>query len=304
MVFEGFDGLSSEQRCPSCSCTRPTCVMSPGVLAWEDFACTPVEGAEPRVIPYLPPAGWDGACISMPTIPKERIEWVEFLSTTVTPCQPVTGSMPVLAETRWATHARACSPHTQDGSSEQGSQREQGAEGAEPRSLREPAPQGPEQPAQSGQGARYEQGMPGAKQDPLGVDPAAAGFTACVWREGEQPACPEAYPERKLFYQGVDSSLDCAPCACGDPVGSNCVAYVAAFPKPNCQLPEDDTGCAVDLDHSPCSSWWRHLALGSLRGDWREREPGTCPASGGEPVGRAAAVDPITFCCARSEVGP
>ena len=123
------------------------------------------------------------------------------------------------------------------------------------------------------------------------------GFTRCVMRRGQGGACPSGFPDQRVFYGGVESSLGCTPCTCGPPEGSVCEVYL-----------EHDFG-------TPCSgiggawpsglngSCWVYLngppskPLASLTATPLDSYAGTCAPHGGEPEGEAIPADPTTFCC-------
>ncbi|AKT40642.1 hypothetical protein [Chondromyces crocatus] len=108
VVFEGVDGLSAKQECPSCSCGPAACKLPAGMVVWNEFMCNAHDVPDPEFIPYLAPDPWDGSCVTRETIPKDTFRSLQFLSTTLSPCSPITGPEPVVAEPVWETQARAC----------------------------------------------------------------------------------------------------------------------------------------------------------------------------------------------------
>ncbi|WP_044237749.1 hypothetical protein [Chondromyces apiculatus] len=140
---------------------------------------------------------------------------------------------------------------------------------------------------------------PGTSGRPGRGMPVPEGFEKCVSRpEAEAPECPAAYPERRAFFTGTEGALGCAPCACGEPLGANCRARIYWHSEPECA----DQGMLMTtgLDHEPCLGWsgpsW--VDFTSLRGTWKNNEPGICTATGGQPTGELSGRDPMTFCCA------
>lgn len=105
--FEGFDGLSVTQSCPSCSCSAPACRPSAGVLAWDAPWC----GEDPSAptMTWRTPEEWDGSCIHAdPIIPSEVATSTIILATRRAPCAPIIGPEPRVAEASWSSRARAC----------------------------------------------------------------------------------------------------------------------------------------------------------------------------------------------------
>ncbi|WP_156338707.1 hypothetical protein [Chondromyces crocatus] len=109
VVFEGIDGLSAKQSCPSCACGPAECKLPAGIVVWDEFMCNAHDVPDPKFTPFLAPDPWDGSCVTHPTIPAGTYSSVQYLSTTLAPCTPRTGPEPIVAEPVWATHARACS---------------------------------------------------------------------------------------------------------------------------------------------------------------------------------------------------
>ncbi|AKT41101.1 uncharacterized protein CMC5_052600 [Chondromyces crocatus] len=108
VVYEGIDGLSAEQRCPSCACGPAACKLPAGLVVWDEFMCNAHDVPDPTFTTFPAPDPWDGSCVTHPTIPAGSFRSIRFLSTTLSPCTPVTGPEPMVAEPVWATHARAC----------------------------------------------------------------------------------------------------------------------------------------------------------------------------------------------------
>ena len=107
VVFEGGDGLSTRQQCPSCACTAPECVLPPGLLVWNVKFCD--ENAPGAMAILLgPPEGWDGSCYEFPPQPETLYRSWERAGTSLTPCEVITGPEPMVAEIVWSAHARAC----------------------------------------------------------------------------------------------------------------------------------------------------------------------------------------------------
>jgi hypothetical protein len=143
------------------------------------------------------------------------------------------------------------------------------------------------------------------------VDSTVAPFSRCVYQEGESAACPAGYPERRVFYSGMTSTVSCSPCTCGLPEGSACWTWM------------------TEHHHEPCSSKFQSARWVGLEGAcdlWLggpgidingisaklhtnqpnepgQTHPGTCKPSGGEPMGEAVPDGATIFCC-ESEAEP
>ena len=127
--------------------------------------------------------------------------------------------------------------------------------------------------------------------------PAAPGFIRCVMRQGQGGACPSRFPEQRVFYRGVESSLGCTPCTCGPPEGSVCLILLEYSYGTPCS--DWNGGGAVGLNGS-CVVHLNGPApdpLASLTATPLDSYAGTCAPHGGEPEGEAIPTDPTTFCC-------
>jgi len=128
------------------------------------------------------------------------------------------------------------------------------------------------------------------------AEPPPEGFAQCIYRDGDQE-CPLDYPEKRLFFDKGTDTRSCSPCSCGDPTGSVCSADVTMYQDTNCTVEAQDatvtstTPECVDLLVPP------DVALLGKMVENITYAPGSCPPSGGEPVGSADLVGPSTFCC-------
>lgn len=244
--FEGFDGLSVTQSCPSCSCSAPACRPSAGAMGSEEPWCPDDPNAISMI--WLTPDGWDGSCIHAdPIIPWEYTASAWMLAPGRLPCAPITGPEPTVAETSWSSRARAC------------------------QIRKERAP----------------------------IERPPRGFGRCVVRGGEVPACPAPYPERRLFFGGVDGDLGCTPCSCGEPTQGGCSYSTSLHNAPGCTWESGwygatgtISGCGTGPQPNPA------LSIVSMKSTFVEEvEPGSCEPAGGAPAGGAWPVEPTTFCC-------
>lgn len=109
VIYEGHDGLSATQSCPSCSCGDPACLFPEGVYLSELLVCPPFESPENALV-FASPEGWDGSCVSPGNFPPAQATTIKFLPTRVRGCAPSAGPEPAATSISWATLARACSP--------------------------------------------------------------------------------------------------------------------------------------------------------------------------------------------------
>jgi hypothetical protein len=133
----------------------------------------------------------------------------------------------------------------------------------------------------------------------------APGFALCIRASGDVP-CPVApvaaedgersFSQRHTFFDGAEDSRACSDCACGAPVGGVCTGTVALYEDATCAVPLDTVAVAstgpVCLDVQPPGT-----PLGSAQVSALAYQPGTCSASGGDPVGVLTPTGPTTFCC-------
>lgn len=127
-------------------------------------------------------------------------------------------------------------------------------------------------------------------------EPPPEGFSQCLFKEGDQGECPFGYPERRVFYEGIDTSAaGCTACACSPPEGGACLASMVAYEDALC-LDAFTTGSPY-LDAPDCTNAMPGYDLRGMSASWMVNEPGTCTASGGEPFGEAKPAIPATFCC-------
>jgi hypothetical protein len=117
----------------------------------------------------------------------------------------------------------------------------------------------------------------------------------CVGKatDGED-ACPEEYPEERVFYRDLDDTRACTPCACGPAEGGECAALVSTY---------EDIGCRslagselVTLAGPKCVAG-PSMRVGSMEALWIEEEPGACAPSGGVATGEVEPTGEAVFCC-------
>lgn len=111
----------------------------------------------------------------------------------------------------------------------------------------------------------------------------------CVFRSGDH-GCPGGFADKHLFTDTVKDTRDCSACTCGAPAAS-CDVTTRIYPDGTCGgTPTDvpDDGSCVAVSGSPASL------------DVQISKSGSCPASGGAPIGSiSAGTVQTTVCCAQ-----
>lgn len=127
-------------------------------------------------------------------------------------------------------------------------------------------------------------------------EPPPPGFSQCLFNQEEQTACPRGYPERRVFYTGIDtSSVGCTECQCSPPEGGICQATVRGYDDAACSI--EVGSAAVGLNGPQCVDTMSSFDIQSMSATWIVNQPGACTPSGGEPFGEAKPAYPGTFCC-------
>jgi hypothetical protein len=202
------------------------------------------------------PAGWDGGCLSPGIIPFNTANSVELAEPTVSACMP--GTSPVAAKIQpptWGTYVLTC------------------------------------------------QGTSFGRCDSRGSNCAPtpdAQFHLCVERTGlyAQPqtdACPADYPERHLLYSSFEDQRSCTPCACDEPTGSECLAWVSTYSDDSCTMPIGSNTLSTEGPYCMTNASGKDLV--SMSASWLQNEPGTCKPTGGDLVGEIVLTQPVLFCC-------
>jgi hypothetical protein len=135
--------------------------------------------------------------------------------------------------------------------------------------------------------------------------PSGAGFTVCLQRNAEgndDVPCPGEYPNKHVYYQGLDYRASCTPCECTSPIGSICTAEVTAYTSDSCTSDSAFVTATVTPAPGPppCYNVQANTALRGLTERWLTNEPGKCDVIPSVPNGT---VEPQRstarqFCCA------
>jgi hypothetical protein len=257
-VYVGHAGLAASFECPRCECTQPVCEFPAGVTASNTAMC---QG--PGFTSFDAPAGWGGACTAAPAvIPTDALRSVSLEPVTERACEPV---LPDVAHdvdpVGWGVLARACRGEA----------------------------------------------IPTACNDPgltclPSADPPPPGFRQCIMYvvpdDGTGVQCPMDYPDLHVFYDALEDTRTCTECTCTETVPSNCAAWVSMFQDDACSPGTLLQTTAIGFGNAACHDVQLPLSeLGSMAASWAANEPGTCIASGGEPIGAVTPKNPRTFCC-------
>ncbi len=260
-----FADLVVNVQCDECKCSAPTCVLPHAIGTDTQPACG--GGVSDN---YAAPNDWNGSCFSPAILPAGSFASFSLPAATVTACTP-SNTVPmgpsgliapkssfILGGVGWKYAAKACNG-VANGACENGG--DSCVPNAEPR------------PPDFQYCLRYK---------PYAID------------EANLPECPTAFPERHLFYKGMEGKRECTECKCGDPVGSQCIATFSAFQDPGCA--DNPLPFFKDVPGSICieAMPW---TLGAISAKMAINDPGKCEPSGGEAVGEIKPVDPRLFCC-------
>jgi hypothetical protein len=214
----------------------------------------------PGFTPLDAPAGWGGTCTAAAAvITSDDLRSVSIEPVTERPCEPVPPDVAHDAgPIGWGTLARAC----------------------------------------RGEAITTVCNDPGMTCLPS-AEPPPPGFRQCIMylRDGETQ-CPADYPERFDFYSSLEDTRNCTPCECTQTAPSQCIARVTAFQDETCTAAAELFSTLIAPGMPACNTFQiPSPELASMSAAWVTYEPGTCKASGGEPVGEVVPIDPRIFCC-------
>jgi len=258
--FKGYGEFSAaDATCAACSCgpSSGSCELASSIVA----RASPCNGAEDApTTPTDAPAAWDGSCSAENAIPAGLT------------CAP-SGTLCAQSITVSAlvTVAEECAP--------------------------EPAEQ-PDIPAPTwglfGRACGYLQD--GCDAGELCIPSPPDQYMQCLAWRGEHECPADDYTERVTLYEDYSDTRDCAPCSCGPPENSSCNSLVTFYEDGACSAQIGSVG-AWSVDTSCVDVTPAGLAIGSKSATAPIYHGGTCAASGGELVGSADPIGPMTFCC-------
>ncbi|WP_156338826.1 hypothetical protein [Chondromyces crocatus] len=106
-MYYGYDGLTIERGCPSCSCGPITC-MPPSTMAARDQPVCTGDGPSDDDLHLPVPETWDGACQDVPAIAEADMAALVASEARVGVCKPNLGMVPASDAFAWDFHAMAC----------------------------------------------------------------------------------------------------------------------------------------------------------------------------------------------------
>ena len=273
--YRRYSGLvAPPATCEPCSCDAPTGTCS-GLPASIDIRTTSCEQSGGMSVPFDGPAGWDGSCTNATTLPAgaqcdgelcaQYVGASALPGPTEEPCTVTTETPAVTKERSWLLGGLACEVEELDGV------------------CRTCDEDGTCEPT----GERCMRDLP-------------PPWLHCVALQGDH-ACPGNYTYARylMFGEMPVDDRGCSACTCGAPEEGLCTAKLHLY---------KDAACAVQLMDVELSSVMDACntinppgpGIGSKAITGLEYVPGTCEASGGEPIGEANedADTAVTFCCA------
>ncbi|WP_437958778.1 hypothetical protein WME76_03365 [Sorangium sp. So ce119] len=253
-----FVAPGAHPGCAPCACTAPACAFPAGLTVSSGWMCDDSPGV--TLTPFDAPAGWDGACVAPGAVGAEAFGSFRIAPVTARACEVVTSPVP------------------RDGDAHAGGQ------------------------AVTTCYARREDGCPAVGYScVLGAAELRPGWRRCLLAEDEDAECPSSdrtaglhFSEKLTFWEEVEDSRACTPCACTETAPSTCEALVSTFEDGACR---DLVAAAVVAGNGVCHDAEPGSALGSVSAAWLVDAPGSCAPSGGELVGELSLSGQVTACC-------
>ncbi|MEZ4300395.1 MAG: hypothetical protein R3B70_35950 [Polyangiaceae bacterium] len=130
--------------------------------------------------------------------------------------------------------------------------------------------------------------------------PVPGDLLACVsyfhrGAEGEVE-CPAFYNERHEMFEDARDERACSPCSCRAPEGGTCAMTLGVFADSACSSYVAG-GVVFSDDEQACHDLPSGIALAGKVAEPNATFPGSCPPSGGKPIGAVEPVDRVTLCC-------
>lgn len=118
--------------------------------------------------------------------------------------------------------------------------------------------------------------------------PAPVSDKTCVYQSGDL-ACPAAYTNKWVFYEGLDDARGCTVCGCGNLTGT-CTGSVSLHNTAN---------CGDDVKTIPLNTCQTMVASSYAKYSGGIAANTSCPVAPGAglPTGSATPKNPVTFCC-------
>jgi hypothetical protein len=116
--------------------------------------------------------------------------------------------------------------------------------------------------------------------------------------DGAGVTCPADYPDMHIFYDDLKDTRACTECTCAEATPSECSAWVSLFQDDTCTPAQLLSTTLIEPGMPVCNNIQiASPELAGMSAIWAINQPGTCTASGGEPIGEIKPKNPRTFCC-------
>ena len=112
-VYDGHADLDDKNRCPTCTCAEPACLLPATVIASSE-TCAGAGGTSTLL---GPPPYWGGYCTPTPVVPASELGSLTFAPLGAYACEPIVAPVPRREDlySPWGTFARACMGQVPDG---------------------------------------------------------------------------------------------------------------------------------------------------------------------------------------------
>jgi hypothetical protein len=121
-----------------------------------------------------------------------------------------------------------------------------------------------------------------------GVCAPAGDAPYCIYAEEDVEECPASFPVRFLLYEGIEDSRGCEQCDCGPLTGETCSEAFSTYSDNACTQ-----AVGQFLANNACQV---STTVHSMKFNVHAKG-GSCPPSGGAPVGGVTPALPVTVCC-------
>ncbi|XXY52077.1 hypothetical protein WME91_13125 [Sorangium sp. So ce269] len=250
--------------CPGCACTAPACALPQTVTARSIEACG--DGSAGTQTSFLPPAGWDGSCVSPGTVAAEQLGSLWIGPAIWEPCTPIVADEPPQPLSGGVGEVAVGCSGVVEGALCPG----------------------------EGELCMLEQQ---SAHLPDGWRHCTVGNGDLGCQQPEGGADPRTIFSDKLgvFYVNLETTPGCSPCTCEAPATSRCEALVFAWEDGACS--DMLVGIDVNEREGTCVDPVSGSTLSSVSATWLSNEPGTCKPTGGDPIHDEVVGEAKTICC-------
>jgi hypothetical protein len=128
---------------------------------------------------------------------------------------------------------------------------------------------------------------------PRAVAPFVSGL--CIEQAGDIPCPAGPFSAKRVFYTSATDGRSCSACQCGDSAGATCTATTRIYSGAMRGTCSGDLVAMVD--GGACTALTGNPTVGVRGASVTPPKGGSCPPSGGQPVGTLTPAMPTTFCC-------